>query len=202
MADATISAGDGCAPFSYGRGGSVNAAPTAVAQARPTEAAVGEAVTFDGSGSYDDQQAASDLTYVWDFGDGASATGQTAHHAYEDAGEYTAKLTVTDADGAHASDTLTIAVTGSAPEADLVIASITTIQATGGGGGKPREGDKVRIRAVVENTGAADAAATATAFTLDGEALPGSPVATAAIPAGGSVAVELSWDTRVSRTHT
>ena len=205
VADAVISAGEGCAPFKYGRGdGNANAAPTAVAQARPTEAAVGEPITFDGSGSFDDRQAAEELTYAWDFGDGESEGGQTAHHGYAAAGEYTATLTVTDGGGKSSTDTVTVTVTGPAEAADLAVSSITTVQGTGTGGsnGKPKEGDKVKIRATIENTGTADAPASTTAFTLDGTALPGSPVATGAIPAGGSIQVELTWDTRgVKDTH-
>jgi PKD repeat protein len=162
------------------------------------DARVGEDVIFDGSASTDDRQTAADLTYAWDFGDGDSDTGQTVHHAFDAAGSYTAKLTVTDGDGARSTDTIVITVTGSTPMADLVVQSISTVQGTGSGGtnGKPKEGDKVRIHAVIENVGDAAADATTTAFTLDGAALPGSPVATAAIPAGGTVAVDLLWDTR------
>ncbi len=38
-------------------------------------------------------------TFQWDFGDGATATGNTVSHAYSTAGAYTTKLTVTDATG-------------------------------------------------------------------------------------------------------
>jgi M6 family metalloprotease-like protein len=196
VAGATISAGSGCAPFVYGRGGgAANQPPTADAQARPTTAEVGQSIVFDGSGSTDDRQAASELTYGWAFGDGETATGQTVHHAYATAGEYTATLAVTDGDGATASDTVLVTVVGTS---DLVVSSITTVEGTGSGGsnGKPKEGDKVRIRATIQNTGAVAVPATATAFTLDGVALAGSPVATAAIPAGGTATVELIWDTR------
>ena len=202
-ADAVISAGAGCSPFRYGRSGfAANAAPIADAQARPTSVEVGEDVVFDGSGSSDDRQAPGELTYAWDFGDGAAATGQTVHHGYSAAGSYTATLTVTDGDGATDTDTVVVTVTGSP---DLVVSSLTTVASTGTGGsnGKPKEGDKVRIRAVVQNTGSVAAPASTTAFTLDGTALAGSPVATAAIPAGGSVTVELLWDTRgVKDAHT
>jgi hypothetical protein len=98
---------------------------------------------------------------------------------------------------------VTITVT-EATTADLVVSDITTVTNTGAGGknGKPREGDKVTIRATVENLGSADVPATATAVTLDGAPLAGSPVATVAIPAGESVQVELPWDTRgVSDAH-
>ncbi|MHB1138737.1 MAG: PKD domain-containing protein [Microthrixaceae bacterium] len=38
--------------------------------------------------------------HVWDFGDGGTATGATAAHAYAAAGSYLVRLTVTDDDGA------------------------------------------------------------------------------------------------------
>ena len=195
VADAVISAGQGCAEFAYGRSGDVeNQAPIADAQARPTEAQVGQSIIFDGSDSTDDQPA-SELTYAWNFGDGEIGTGQTVHHAYASAGQYTATLTVTDGGGLTGTDTVVVTVTG-AP--DLVVSVITTIQNTGTGGNNkaPKEGDKVTIRATIANVGTASAAATSTAFTLDGTALAGSPVATGAIPAGGSVQVDLAWDTR------
>ena len=199
-ADATISAGGGCAAFGYGAGS--NASPTAVAQARPTEALVGESVTFDGSGSSDDRQAPADLTYAWSFGDGTSGTGQTVHHAYAVAGTYSATLTVTDADGASDTDTLAITVHAAA---DLTVSKIETLEATGSGGqnGKPKEGDKVRLRVTVTNAGSAAAAATSTAVSLDGQPMAGSPVATPTILPGGSTVVELTWDTRgVKGDHT
>ncbi|MGH2455434.1 MAG: PKD domain-containing protein, partial [Candidatus Limnocylindria bacterium] len=193
-ADAVISAGDGCVAHDYGRG--ENAAPVAVAQAKPTTAQAGDPVTFDGSGSADDRTPADELTYAWDFGDGESGSGQSVQHAYAAAGEYTASLTVTDAEGLTGTDSVVVTVTG-AP--DLVIEDLTTVQNTGNPGGKgkaPKEGDKVVVRATVRNAGTADAPATQTGFTLDGEPLDGSPVATDPIPAGGSVQVDLDWDTR------
>ena len=191
-ADAVISAGDGCSPYTYG-GGDVNGIPNAVAQARPTEATVGETVTFDGSGSSDDRTPVADLDYAWDLGDGTTAAGQTVHHAYDAPGQYVATLTVTDAEGATDTDTVAITVTG---VPDLAVTAITTAASSGGASGKPKAGDRVVIRATIGNLGSADAPATSTAFTLDGAALPNSPVATGGIPAGGSVTVELTWDTR------
>jgi M6 family metalloprotease-like protein len=202
-ADAVISAGAGCAPVSYGSG-DVNAAPVAVAQARPTDVPVGEVVTFDGSGSSDDRTLASDLDYEWDLGDGTMATGQTVHHAYDTAGEYTATLTVTDAGGETDAATVQVTVTAAATP-DLVVSGITTVASTGAGGksGKPREGDKVIIRATIENLGAQAASSTTTAFTLDGAVLPDTPVTTGPVAGGESVQVDLLWDTRgVKDTHT
>ena len=103
-----------------------------------------------------------------------------------------------------ATDTVTIdvLVTGGP---DLVVTNITTMEATGIGGsnGKPKEGDKVKIQATIENVGQSSAASTSTAFTLDGVALAGSPVATGDVAAGTSVVVDLLWDTRgVRDAHT
>jgi hypothetical protein len=202
-ATATITAGDGCIPYTYGAGAPGNQAPTADAAARPTEVATGEEVTFDGSGSSDDRTPADALTYAWDFGDGTTADGQVVHHAYDLAGTYEATLTVTDESSLSDTDTVTIIVTG---EADLVVSDLVTIQNTGNpdsNGKQPKEGDKVIVRATITNQGTAGAAATQTSFALDGTDLPGGPVATGAIPAGGSVDVDLDWDTRgVKGDHT
>jgi M6 family metalloprotease-like protein len=193
-ADAVIRAGDGCAPFGYGRG--VNATPLADAQARPLEAEVGEPVVFDGSGSTDDREAPNELAYAWDFGDGEVAEGQSVVHAYAEPGEYTATLTVTDADGA--SDTATVTVTVTPGPANLVVRELSTEANTGNGagGGKPKQGDKVVVRAVIDNVGTGEAPASVAGFTLDDEVLPGSPVEVPALAAGGSATVELTWDTR------
>lgn len=53
---------------------------------------------FDGSKSYDADR--DNLSYNWSFGDGQSAEGVKVTHEYEQAGHYTAKLTVNDNSGA------------------------------------------------------------------------------------------------------
>jgi PKD repeat protein/uncharacterized protein YraI len=50
------------------------------------------------------------LTYGWDFGDGTSGSGPVVSHSYAQAGSYTARLTVTDKDGAGGSDTAAVEV--------------------------------------------------------------------------------------------
>ena len=57
-------------------------------------AAIGELLTFDGSGSKD--RDGSLIAYAWDFGDGEHAAGPLATHSYARSGTYTATLTVTD----------------------------------------------------------------------------------------------------------
>lgn len=64
-------------------------------------------VAFDGSASTDEGFISS---YSWNFGDGATATGNQVTHTYENPGSYDAVLTVVDDRGASASDTLTIVV--------------------------------------------------------------------------------------------
>ncbi|WP_276301227.1 PHB depolymerase family esterase [Halorussus lipolyticus] len=101
---------DGPDDGSGGGGGDDNAAPTASASASPTDPAVDETVSFDGSNSSDSDGSIS--SYEWDFGDGTTATGQTASHSYSSSGDYTATLTVTDDAGATDTDTVTISVGG------------------------------------------------------------------------------------------
>ncbi|MCK4474594.1 PKD domain-containing protein, partial [Candidatus Bathyarchaeota archaeon] len=60
-----------------------------------------EVIYFNASASYDLDGTV--VSYWWDFGDGANATGVTVDHAYADDGSYAVTLTVTDDDGATAS---------------------------------------------------------------------------------------------------
>ncbi|SFD72171.1 ThuA domain-containing protein [Streptomyces aidingensis] len=50
------------------------------------------------------------LEYAWTFGDGSTATGPAATHTYTQAGDYTARVTVTDARGARSSQSVAIDV--------------------------------------------------------------------------------------------
>lgn len=81
-----------------------NEAPTA----RFTTGSDGLAVTVDAAASTDSD---GDLTqWAWDFGDGTTASGQTASHTYTADGTYTVKLTVTDDGGANATTSTEVTV--------------------------------------------------------------------------------------------
>lgn len=54
------------------------------------------------------------VSYAWDFGDGRTASGRTASHAYDEAGTYVATLRVTDALGRSASTTQSVTVSAAA----------------------------------------------------------------------------------------
>ncbi|MDQ3742426.1 MAG: PKD domain-containing protein, partial [Actinomycetota bacterium] len=67
-----------------------------------------ETAAFSGLGSTDAD--GSIASYEWDFGDGTTASGASAQHAYDWAGTYVVRLIVTDDDGAAATTTRTVTV--------------------------------------------------------------------------------------------
>ncbi len=77
----------------------------------PAESAVGSfvAATSDPAGNNDT------LTYLWNFGDGATATTATAAHAYADEGTYSGRFTVSDEDGGSNFENFTVVVSDVAP---------------------------------------------------------------------------------------
>ena len=180
-ANALITAGSGCSEFEYWAG-VVNAAPTAVASADPKTAAAGETVTFSAAGSFDDLDAPNELTYEWDFGDGATATGATATHAYGAKGTYEAKLTATDTGGLSDTDTVTVTVLGP----DLQVTDVTAPS------GKLKGGRPVTVTATVRNAGPGSSPASTTEFLLNGTTVLGN-VATPAMAAGQSANVTVQW---------
>jgi hypothetical protein len=88
----------------------VKFSPTADFTFEPESPKAGEAVTFDASASFDvDGQI---VRYEWDFdGDGLTdAEGVTVTHIFEEPGEYSVTLTVTDDDDLTGSKTRTVTV--------------------------------------------------------------------------------------------
>ena len=88
----------------YSMGGQTPAEPTPdtgqvpePVMVHPVEAKVGEAVSFDGSGSRPGSSPIS--TYDWDFGDGNGTRGTVVTHVYNTPGNYQVTLTVAGEDG-------------------------------------------------------------------------------------------------------
>jgi PKD repeat protein/glucose/arabinose dehydrogenase len=101
-----------------------NRAPVARATADRTSGPAPLTVQFDGTGSFDaDTGDATGLTYAWDFdGDGTTdATTPTGSFTYTAAGDYTARLTVTDEGGRTGTTNLDITSGNTAPTVDLVL---------------------------------------------------------------------------------
>ncbi|MEM1670155.1 MAG: PKD domain-containing protein [Nanopusillaceae archaeon] len=92
--------------------GIINLPPKAVAGTDKT-VEVNTKVTFDGTSSYDPGD--DPLTYIWDFGDGKSASGPIVIHTYDSVGVYIVRLTVKDSKGAYDIATLKVNVVDTTP---------------------------------------------------------------------------------------
>ena len=84
------------------------AAPTITAQV-PSSAAAGETISLSAQAGPDGVPA---VAYHWDVGDGTSADGPKATHAYTTAADFAVRLTVDGVDGVPAQQTFSIKVTG------------------------------------------------------------------------------------------
>ncbi len=121
-----------------------NLAPTAQAEASWVSGQAPLRVSFDGTGSHD--QDGRIVSFHWDFGDGSSQSNALADHLYDRPGLYTATLTVTDDQGATDSDTLEIEVVPD-PSKQVFVSKIqpTLVSKT--------SGKTVRVLVEILNTG-------------------------------------------------
>jgi PKD repeat protein len=94
-------------------GGTSNKPPVAVASANPTSGNAPLAVNFSSAGSSDPD--GSIASYAWTFGDGGTSSSANPSHTYNAAGNYTAKLTLTDNLGATGNASVAISVTAPPP---------------------------------------------------------------------------------------
>jgi glucose/arabinose dehydrogenase/chitodextrinase len=93
-----------------------NQAPVAAASASPTSGPAPLTVSFSSAGSMDPEGLP--LTYDWTFGDTTTSAAANPVHVYTQAGQYTARLAVSDGVNTTLSTPLTIAV-GSPPTATV-----------------------------------------------------------------------------------
>lgn len=88
--------------------GPTNQTPVADFTFTPINPNVGQAVSFDGSGSSDSDGTIA--SYSWAFGDSGTETGAIVSHTYDSADTFTVTLTVTDNEGATDTETRTITI--------------------------------------------------------------------------------------------
>ena len=171
-----------------------NAAPTAVLTATPTSGTAPLTVNFDGSGSYDPDTAPPPDTiasYTFNFGDGSAAVTQsspTISHNYNAAGNYAARLSVTDSRGAVSTNTAQVVISVTANPPDLIVAALTASK------NPAHPGDKVTFTAKITNAGQQSAGASKTEFLLDGATVLGL-IDTPALGPGASATVSATWNT-------
>lgn len=102
--------------------------PNASFTATPTNGVAPQTVAVDAGATSDPNPDGGIQSYAWDFGDGATATGVTASHAYNTAGNYVVTLTVINTGGASAQASRTVNL------AQLAAPSNLRFAGSGGGG--------------------------------------------------------------------
>jgi len=125
----------------------VRAPPTA-RLAGPSLGRMGEPLTFDGTTSSGESPI---VSYDWSFGDGATASGETATHFWAADGQYSVQLTVTDAGGQSGSASLTVTIGEGAgnrppvavPGHDVTVRVGETVALDGSASYDPDAGDAV-----------------------------------------------------------
>lgn len=103
-----------------------NNPPTAAIDA-PAEALVDEIISFDASASTDSDGTVE--SYDWDFGDGATSTGNIVEHNYSTINNFTINLTITDDGGA--TSTASVEINIIADTAPATTTPTSTVATTG-----------------------------------------------------------------------
>lgn len=108
--------------------------PPVASAGGPYSGIVGQTILFDGSGS-SDPDAGQTLTYDWDFGDGSSAMGVSASHAYGIPGTFLVTLEVCDNGTPQlcATDVASAIISTEIPASIVLKNDGSTIRANGGG---------------------------------------------------------------------
>jgi PKD repeat protein len=94
--------------------------PTIVFGSIPSFVTVGTPISFDGSRSTDPTPGSTITGYSWDIGDGSSASGPMATHAYDKPGTYAIALMVSDSRGLQSAVIQRITVIG-VPQARIAL---------------------------------------------------------------------------------
>jgi hypothetical protein len=95
-----------------------NQSPTASISANPLQGTSPLVVSFYGGGSTDDVGV---TNYLWDFGDGNSATSENPVHTFNNPNTYTITLTVTDGEGLTDISTTTVSAYGPLTQPSLLV---------------------------------------------------------------------------------
>ena len=107
-----------------------NTLPVARFRVDRAQGGAGRTFVFDGSGTSDIDDPVENLSYRWDFGDGATAEGINVSHTYSVVGGYQVTLTVEDGAGGRASRSATVQVSGeTAREAGWMMPAIVAAAA-------------------------------------------------------------------------
>lgn len=110
-----------------------NRPPVASFTATPSSSADPYQMVFDGSASADVDGTV--RNYLWNFGDGSTASGPNVTHTYLSAGNYTVSLSVTDDDGAVGAATAVVNIVEPAPPQNIAPSASFTVSPAADGNG-------------------------------------------------------------------
>ncbi|MFT4703352.1 MAG: PKD repeat protein [Bradymonadia bacterium] len=87
-----------------------------------------QSLSFDASLSVDDTDAAGSLRYLWDFGDGATISGQSVEHDWRRDGEFTVTLTAIDSEEARGEAQIIVTVNSLQPTAAFTLTPTSVLE--------------------------------------------------------------------------